>query len=195
MMIRTLPLATRFGDLRGRLLGAVGAILAFAYNHGVTWLPSRRVRRLFLRHYLKRLGAGGAIQMGVTFWHAPRIEIGSRVVVNAGCVLDGRHHGISIGDDVSIGPEAAILTLGHDPQSPTFANRGGAVRIGRRCWIAYRAVILPGITVGEGAVVGAGAVVTRDVPAFAIVAGVPAKVVGQRNTALDYQLDYDPWLS
>ena len=183
------------GAIRGRLIATAGSVLAYAYNHCITWLPSRRLRRFVLRRYLKSLGPGCTVQMGVKIWHAPRIEVGSRVVVNAGSVLDGRHFGITIGDDVSIGPEATVLTLGHDPDSPTFANRGGCVRIGRRCWIAYRAIILPGVTIGEGAVVGAGSIVTRDVPAFAIVAGAPAKVVGQRNPALTYQLHYDPWLS
>jgi len=133
--------------------------------------------------------------MGVKFWHAPRIELGSRVVINHGSVLDGRHYGIVIGDDVSIGPEAAILTLGHDPRSTDFANRGGPVRIERHAWVAYRAIILPGVTVGEGAVVGAGSVVTKDVPPFAIVAGVPARIVGRRASPLTYRLKYDPWLT
>ena len=63
-----------------------------------------------------------------------------------------------------------------------------------RAWIAYRAIILPGLTVAEGAVVAAGAVVTRDVPAFAIVAGSPARVVGTRNRDLTYRLGMDAFL-
>ncbi|MDB9446468.1 acyltransferase [Anabaena sp. CS-542/02] len=101
---------------------------------------------------------------------------------------------IKTGSDVSIGSEATILTLGHDPQSPDFADRGGDVIIGDRAWIAYRVIILPGVTIGEGAVVGAGAVVTKDVEAYTIVAGNPARVIGQRSANLTYQLNYFPWL-
>lgn len=93
-----------------------------------------------------------------------------------------------MGDDISIGPEAAVLTLSHDPQSAQFSDKGGAVEIGDRAWIAFRAIILPGVTIGEGAVVAAGSVVTKDVPPFTIVAGVPAKEIGKRNADLNYSL-------
>ena len=86
------------------------------------------------------------------------------------------------------------MTLGHDPQSSTFGDRGGDVIIGDRVWIGYGALVMPGITIGEGAVVAAGAVVTKDVEPFTIVAGVPAKPIGQRNRDLTYELNYDPWL-
>ena len=66
--------------------------------------------------------------------------------------------------------------------------------IGDRVWIAYRAVILPGVTIGEGAIVAAGAVVSRDVAPWTIVAGNPAREVGTRRRDLDYRLDYNPWL-
>ena len=99
---------------------------------------------------------------------------------------------IRTGSDVSIGPEAAILTLGHDPQSPDFADAGGDVVIGDRVWIAYRAIILPGVKIGDGAVIAAGAVVTRDVEPFTIVAGSPAKKIGERTRDLRYQLRFDP---
>ena len=64
--------------------------------------------------------------------------------------------------------------------------------IGNRVWIGYRAMILPGVTIGEGAVVGAGAVVTKDVESFSIVAGNPARRIGERNQDLNYRLKYDP---
>lgn len=100
----------------------------------------------------------------------------------------------SISADVSIGPEAALLTLGHDPRSPTFADRGGPVSVGDRAWIGFRAIVLPGITIGEGAVVGAGAVVSRDVPPFVIVAGNPARQISRRCETLTYALNYQPFL-
>jgi len=108
--------------------------------------------------------------------------------------MDGRRYEIHIGNDVSIGPEAGILTLGHDPQSPDFADKGGDVIIGDKVWICYRAIILPGVRVGEGAVVAAGAVVTRNVEPYTIVAGSPAKVIGLRTADLRYTCNYHPWL-
>ena len=113
-------------------------------------------------------------------------------MVNFGCLFDGRKYHIRTGTDVSIGPDAIILTLGHDPQSADFADRGGDVLIGDRVWIGYRAIILPGVTIGEGAVIGAGAVVTRNVEPYAIVAGNPARKIGERNKDLKYRLKFDP---
>jgi maltose O-acetyltransferase len=123
-----------------------------------------------------------------------KVELGKRNVINFGCLLDGRLYRISTGSDVSIGPEAAILTLGHDPQSPYFQNRGGDVTIGDHVWIGYRAIIMPGVTIGDGAVVAAGAVVTTDVEPYKIVAGVPARSVGERTRDLRYELNHCPWL-
>ena len=171
-----------------------GSFLAFLYNEGVGKVPSRWLRRTCLRGYLGGLGKGATVQMHCRFLNGRKIFLGDRTVINFGCLLDGRIHPIHIGADVSIGPEAAILTLGHDPQSPGFANRGGEVNIGDRVWIAYRAIILPGVTIGEGAVVAAGAVVTRDVAPFTVVAGIPARQVGTRTATLDYQLHYSPFL-
>ena len=131
--------------------------------------------------------------MGCRFLNGRKIHLGERNVINFGCLLDGRRYEIHIGNDVSIGPEATILTLGHDPQSPDFADRGGDVVIGERVWIGYRAIILPGVTIGDGAVVAAGAVVTKDVEQYSIVAGAPAKKIKDRNRNLKYGLSFDPF--
>ena len=169
-----------------------GCILAFGYNGLVGRLPSRLLRHLYLRAYLGSLGAGSGVQMGCSFLNGRKVFLGPRNVINFGCLFDGRRYAIHTGANVSIGPEAAILTLGHDPQSSDFDLRGGDVVIGDRVWIGYRALILPGLTVGEGAVVAAGAVVTKDVEPFGIVAGNPARVIGQRNRELSYELNFRP---
>jgi len=174
--------------------GFLSTIAAYAYNHVVSHIPSRHCRRFVLRFYLRKLGRHSSVLLGVQFWNAPRVSLGSGVIVNQECVIDGRHHNVTIGDNVSIGPRATILTLGHDPQSADFANKGGPVTIGNRVWIAYGAIIMPGVSIGEGAVVAAGAVVTKDVAPFTVVGGVPAKPIGMRSTDLNYQLSYDPWL-
>lgn len=171
-----------------------GSIIALAYNSFVGRLPSRTMRHLFLRLWLGRLGERTGVQRGTRFLNGRKVHLGNRNVINFGTLIDGRRFTVTTGSDVSIGPEATILTLGHDPQSPTFADKGGDVTIGDRVWIAYRAVILPGVSIGEGAVVAAGAVVSRDVAPYTIVAGNPAQPVGTRSRDLAYRLDYSPWL-
>ena len=178
--------------MNSRLL--LGSLAAWIYNRGWTSLPSRRVRRAYLRVWLGQLGVGTGVQMGCRFLNGRKVFFGERNVINFGCLFDGRKFSIRTGSDVSIGPEASILTLGHDPQSPGFEDRGGEVAIGDRVWIGFRALVLPGVKLGEGAVVAAGAVVTRDVEPFAIVAGVPARPIGERNRNLDYRLNYTPRL-
>ena len=105
------------------------------------------------------------------------IKIGRRVFINAGCQFQDQG-GIEIGDDVLIGPQTIIATLNHDPDPE---KRGGmfakSVKIGNKAWLGARVTICPGVTIGDGAIVAAGAVVTKDVPPRTVVAGVPAKVI------------------
>lgn len=140
--------------------------------------------------YLGAFGTGTSVQSDCRFLNGRKVHFGKRNVINFGCLFDGRKFHIRTGDDVSIGPEAAILSLGHDTQSPDFADKGGDVIIGNHVWIAYRAVILPGIKIGDGAVIGAGAVVVKDVEPYAIMAGNPARKIGERNKDLRYQLSF-----
>jgi maltose O-acetyltransferase len=172
-----------------------GSLLAFLYNGLVGRLPSRCLRSTYLKLYLARFGRGTGVQMGCRFLNGRKIFLGDRNVINFDCLFDGRRHAIRVGNDVSIGPEAAILTLGHDPQSPDFVDKGGEVTLGDRVWVCYRAIILPGVRIGEGAVVGAGAVVSRDVEPYSIVAGSPAKPVGSRSKNLRYSCEFAPWLA
>lgn len=171
-----------------------GSVLSYTYNYVIGNLPSRKIRNNFLKAYLAKLGKNTSVQMRCKFLNGRKIYLGDRNVINFGCLFDGRYHQIKTGSDVSIGPEASILTLGHDPQSSEFADKGGDVIIGDRVWIGYRAIILPNISIGDGAVVGAGTVVTKPVEPYTIVAGNPAKVIGQRSHSLTYELNYFPWL-
>ncbi|MDX2256932.1 MAG: DapH/DapD/GlmU-related protein [Pseudanabaenaceae cyanobacterium bins.39] len=171
-----------------------GSILSYTYNYIVSNLPSRKVRNAYLKAYLAQLGDSTSVQMGCKFLNGRKVYFGDRNVINFGCLFDGRYYKIKTGSDVSIGPEASILTLGHDPQSSEFADKGGDVIIGDRVWIAYRAIILAGVNIGDGAVVGAGSVVTKSIEPYTIVAGNPAKVIGQRSHSLNYKLNYFPWL-
>lgn len=94
---------------------------------------------------------------------------------------------------MDIAQDVQIWTLEHDVVSPRHGLKNGGVVIKENVWIASRATILPGVTIGEGAVVAAGAVVTKDVEPYAIVGGVPAKKIGERNKNLEYALNYRPF--
>ncbi|HUX44747.1 MAG TPA: acyltransferase [Terracidiphilus sp.] len=125
------------------------------------------------------------------FWvQAPwRLSIGVNSVVGDHAILDARG-GLSIGANVLLSSQVAIWTGQHDWQSPEFGYVSGPVEIGDHAWLSFRCVLLPGVTIGEGAVVAAGALVTKSVPPYALVGGVPAKVIGERSRDLQYQLGY-----
>jgi len=93
--------------------------------------------------------------------------------------LDGRSN-IIIGNNVDISSETNIFTWEHDIESPIFDSKGAPVIIGDWVYVGTRSTILPGVTIGEGAVVAAGAVVTKDVEPWTMVGGVPAKFIKKR---------------
>ncbi|MEH3034417.1 MAG: DapH/DapD/GlmU-related protein [Aeromicrobium erythreum] len=110
--------------------------------------------------------------------HGLAIRLGRNVFVNQGCRLDDIG-GIEIGDDVMLGPGVHLVSAGHpvDPERRRREVTSAPIRIGRNVWIGARATVLQGVTIGDDAVVAAGAVVTRDVAARTLVAGVPARLV------------------
>jgi len=162
------------------------------YNAVLGRIPSRRLRKILLKRMLKEFGSGAFVGLRTQFLEPDSICLQQRVVINHDCHLDGRGGNLLICEDADIGPYTQIWTLEHDPNCPNHGTKGGDVMIGHHVWIASRVTILPGVHVGEGAVVASGAVVTKDVPANAIVAGVPAKVIGQRDNPLTYELNYNP---
>jgi acetyltransferase-like isoleucine patch superfamily enzyme len=166
--------------------------LLYVCNHVVSKVPIHRVRNAFYRELMAvEIGPKSSVHLGLRLYTRSNISIGRSTVVDRDCILDGRG-GINIGDNVNLAPEVAILTAAHDPNSSSFAGVESAVVIDDYAWIGTRAMVLPGVRIGRGAVVAAGAVVTRDVPTLAIVAGVPARQIGERpEAALQYDLgDY-----
>lgn len=114
------------------------------------------------------------------------ISIGEGVSIGPKVLLDGRK-GLKIGRSVVIAYEAIIWTLNHDYNDVHFCGKGAPVVIDDYAWICSRSMILPGIKIGKGAVVASGAIVTKDVPPYSVVAGIPAKVIGKRmEKAYDY---------
>ncbi len=175
--------------VRTRLLPAVAFYLG---NHlFMNWTPYG-VRHWFLRRFCHvAIGRDTSIAMGC-FVTGRFIRIGDNSVINRFTYLDGRVP-LTIGNNVNVSHYALIQTLTHDPQNPDFVCVEKPVTIGDHAWIGARALICPGVRIGEGAVVGAGAVVTRDVPDYAMVAGNPARVVGERSRDLRYRTRYFPF--
>ncbi len=123
-----------------------------------------------------------------------QITIGDHCFVNPGCLLDGRFGKIVIGNNVDIARECWIYTLEHDPHDDFHGIRYGDVIIEDYVWLASRATILPGITIGKGSVIATGAVVTKNIPPMSIAGGVPAEVIGVRKSALKYNINFRPTL-
>jgi len=160
----------------------------------IAQLPSYQLRRWYLNRIL-----GYSIEPDVAIhsgcWVTGfRLSVGEHSVINRNCRLDARG-GIKIGANVSISPECYLISASHDPHSPEFAGstKPTSVHIHDYVWLGARAIVLPGVTIGRGAVVGAGAVVTRNVDPMAIVAGNPARVIGHRQAEPTYTLHWTPW--
>lgn len=148
-------------------------------NWMLRW-PSHPLRRAVLRTLGRTtLGRCTSIERGVELMRRGGLRIGDHTVINTGTLLDSRG-GLTIGSTCNISREVMLLSAEHDIAHPRFHGRERPVTIGDRAWIATRAIVLPGCTIGEGAVVGAGAVVTGDVAPWTVVAGNPARVIGQR---------------
>lgn len=175
------------------LYTAFRAFRDYLFREGIMYFPFHAVRRFFIKQTIQKLGKRGFVMMKVEFRNGKNISIGDYCFINKHTLLDGRGGKLTIGNNVDIAQEVNIWTLSHNPHDDFHRVWGKEVVIEDYVWIASRATIMPGIHIGKGAVVAAGSIVTKDVPAMAIVAGIPAKVVGQRKSGLKYQLDWQPW--
>jgi maltose O-acetyltransferase len=176
--------------MRKRLADWRLALVLYVANWWVSRLPVHAWRNAYYRRVCRMaLAEGSSLHMGAVLYTLGGVSIGPGTTIDQGARLDGRG-GLTIGAGVSVAPDVYLLSADHDPQSPDFAGRTAPVVIEDQAWLGTRAMVLPGVTVGRGAVVAAGAVVTKDVAPYTIVGGVPAKVIGQRTEDLRYQFDY-----
>jgi maltose O-acetyltransferase len=196
------PQGLKFVDKNGKQLSPEVAI-SKATNRVYNWwldlklyilhlvsdtCPFWAVRKIFFSLSGLDIKSGSTIHMGVRTFEPRGISIGHDTIIGFRSFLDGRAK-LVIGDHVDIASEVMIYNSEHDINSVDFFAREEQVNIGDYCFIGPRAIILPGVTLGKGSVVAAGAVVTKDVPDFSIVGGIPAKVIGQRqNTNPKYRL-------
>lgn len=157
----------------------------YCINHIVMHIPIWQVRRLFLLLIGMKIGNHTQMDMNITFMDPNRLKIGKNCHINRQCLIDARGS-LIIGDNVSISLRSAILTGSHNHRSPNFEFVRNKVIIDNNVWMGYQTTVVGNVHVGEGAVICAGAVVTKDVEPWAIMAGVPAKKIGERPHDISY---------
>ncbi|HYM65170.1 MAG TPA: DapH/DapD/GlmU-related protein [Candidatus Sulfotelmatobacter sp.] len=159
----------------------------------VGFVPSHYFRRFFYRLYGVKIGKGSTIHMGAVFYYPPNISIGEDTIIGEGAVLDGRDK-LIFGNHVDIATQVMFYNGEHDVNDENFKPSYAPVVVEDYVFIGPRAIILPGVTVKKGAVVGAGAVVTKDVPEYTVVGGVPARPIYERKSKdLKYKLGRAAW--
>lgn len=143
-----------------------------------------RVRAFLYGRFFKKIGKRVSIGSSCTITCPGGISLGNDVIISKGCHIDG-NGGLIIGDYVLLGYNVSLLTASHGLSlgKPMIYQELTVkpVIIGSDVWIGANAVVLPGVKIGEGSVIGANAVVSQDVPAYAIVGGVPAEVIRNRK--------------
>ena len=158
------------------------------YKLTASWLPisqrmgvAKKFRRMWAKKIVSHCGKNANIEKNAFF--TPSLSIGDNSGIGIHCEVYGP---VTIGNDVMMGPEVVIYTSGHryDQIDIPMWKQGSTpvepVMIGNDVWIGRRAMIMPGVTVGDGSIIGAGAVVTKNVPPYSIVGGVPARVIKMR---------------
>lgn len=164
-------------------------VLFICYRLFSAWLPisqrsklAKKCRYFWAKRIIKKCGNDVNVERNAYF--TPDLIIGDNSGVGINCELYGE---IRIGNDVMMGPEVIIYTSGHAYENKNIPMRlqgstnVNPVIIGNDVWIDRRVIIMPGVNIGNGCVIGAGSIVTHNVPDYCVVAGVPAKIVKERR--------------
>lgn len=148
---------------------------------------SKRLRGALCGHIFRKCGKQVNVEKGAYFGYGSHVSLGER----SGIGVNARFYGvgdISIGEGVIMGPDVVVLTENHRFQDvgipiPGQGKEVSSVVIEDDVWIGIRAIILPGVRIGRSSVIGAGAVVTKDIPPYSVVGGVPARVIRNRRSS------------
>lgn len=161
----------------------------------VGYVPLHSFRKFCYRLSGMKIGSKSTIHMGARIYFPKGIEIGEDTLIGEKTTLDGRKQlknsqgGLKIGNHVDIASDVMIWTSQHDIHSENMTTTEEKVEISDYVFIGPRSIILPGVKVGKGAIIAAGSVVTKDIESMKIVAGVPAKEIGERKSKnLNYKL-------
>lgn len=142
------------------------------------------IRNMILRLMFKKMGKNVYIDYGVYVRFMHKIEIGHDVTISRGSKIFPSWHckdaKIIINNNVRIGPEVLFVGAGHDYRFLNLPDTGKTIKVNDNVWIGARCTIMHGVTIGEGSVIASGSVVTKDIPDYKIVAGIPAKIIKDR---------------
>ena len=153
------------------------------------FIPIQTIRMAAYRYLFRvRVGRKTNIYRACELRSPWKISIGEGTSIGDHCILDGRA-GLSIGSSVNLSTGVWIWTQQHDKDDREFKVVGKGVVIEDYVWLGGRVIVLPGVRIGKGAVVASGSIVTKDVPPFAVMAGMPARKVSERSQDLDYSID------
>jgi acetyltransferase-like isoleucine patch superfamily enzyme len=165
------------------------AFIFYLFNYWLTFLPIYWVRKFYLQKMMGiKIGKQSFIHMGCIFY--TNVKIGNNSVIGRQCHLLGD---ITIKDNVSITAQTYIFASSHYKDSPIFETYCSPVVIEDYAWVGARAMILPGVRIGKGAILGAASTATKSIADYSISVGSPAKHVGNRSQKLDYNLVYFPY--
>ena len=158
--------------------------------HRIKMFPSHAVRNWVYRNiYLVDKHKTSVIYFGCEIRSGVNLHIGKGSIIGDNCILDARQ-GIYIGENVNLSSEVHLWTEAHDVNDPYFRSmpcNHGPIHIDNRVWLGSNVTVLDKVNIGEGAVVCSGAVVTKDVEPYTIVAGIPARKIGERSRDLRYE--------
>jgi maltose O-acetyltransferase len=143
-------------------------------------IPFHSIRKLFYKISGMKIGKGSTIHMWARFYNPKGIEIGQDTIIGDHAFLDGRTN-LKIGNHVDIASQVLIYNSEHDIHSEDFRPIQEPVEIGDYAFICPRVIIQPGVKIGKGAIIAAGAVVTKDIPEFEVWGGIPAKFITKRQ--------------
>ena len=151
------------------------------YTMGYTWKIPKAIREAGAHLYFEKCGKN--VDIGRNAKVSSRVSIGDRSGIGDGCYIQGK---VILGNDIMMAPNVAIIATDHkhdrvDIPMNQQGHYDGTIEIGDDCWLGYRAIICSGVKIGRGSIVAAGAVVTKSVPEYSIVAGVPATVKKYRK--------------
>lgn len=155
--------------------------------------PVNRFRGWVAGLFMKKAGKNLRIYNNVSLSNPRNISIGDNVVINPGCFLVASEAELVIGDDTLLAPRCFLETMNHrfdalDVPIRLQGHTASPIYIGKDCWLAYGVVVLPGITIGEGVVVGAYGMVNKNLDPFTINVGNPIRCVGERKKDKDSSL-------
>lgn len=182
-----LSLAVSIKKIINRFLSVFLDLKIFAYSF-LGYIPFHSVRNTLFKLAGIKIGKHSVIHTGARFYGFKNISLGEDTIVGYRIFIDGRDK-VTIGNHTDIASEVMIYNSEHDLNDPNFKATEEPVSIGNYCFIGPRVIIMPGVQIGDGAIVAGGAVVTKSVKPNTIVGGVPAKEIGIRKLGQhSYQL-------